>query len=150
MRIQYESNYASSSPQCRRRSNILGKFDFYWRWRSSIGLRLITFTALPQSTIADFAYKLLRWATLPILATEGDFSDKKSTSESFNHSSHLVGKSRNTFLNIFRLLYRFVSLILSFSRWALSLACPQGSCAAGAPNSFSRNRMAGIDPPSRM
>ena len=38
----------------------------------------------------------------------------------------------------------------SLSKWALSLACPQGKFAAGAENSFSKNRIVGMDPPSRM
>lgn len=38
----------------------------------------------------------------------------------------------------------------SLSKCALSLACPQGRLAAGAEKTFSRKRIVGIDPPSRM
>lgn len=58
--------------------------------------------------------------------------------------------SPNTFLKISLLLYRFRSRSRSLSRCALSLPCPHGKCAAWAPNSFSRKRIAGIEPPSRM
>lgn len=58
--------------------------------------------------------------------------------------------SPNTFLKISLLLYRFRSRSRSLSRCALSLPCPHGRCAAWAPNSFSRKRIAGMEPPSRM
>ena len=61
---------------------------------------------------------------------------------------YFLGNSLNTFLKISRLLYKLLTLSLSLSKCALSLACPQGSCAAGAPNSFSKNLILGIDPPS--
>ena len=63
---------------------------------------------------------------------------------------HLQGNSLNTFLNTSRPLNKFRSLSLSLSRCAASLAWPHGKCAAGASNSFSRNLIAGIEPPSRM
>ncbi len=63
---------------------------------------------------------------------------------------YFLGKSLNTRLKTSRLLYKFASLNLSLSKCAESLACPHGKCAAGASNSFSRNRIAGILPPSRM
>jgi len=63
---------------------------------------------------------------------------------------YLRGNSANTLVKILFAIPRFTTLILSLSKWALSLAWPHGSCAAGALNSFSKNRITGIDPPSRM
>src|SRR5690348_15155114 len=60
------------------------------------------------------------------------------------------GKRENTYWKISRLLYRFSTRNRSLYRCALSLACPQGRLAAGAENSFSMNRIVGIEPPSRM
>jgi hypothetical protein len=61
---------------------------------------------------------------------------------------YFIGSSLNTLLKISLLLYRFVNLKRSLSKCAESDACPQGKCAAGAPNSFSKNLIAGIEPPS--
>jgi len=62
--------------------------------------------------------------------------------------THFRGNSLNTLLKISLDLYRLLSLNLSLSKCALSLACPQGKCAAGASNSFSKNLILGIEPPS--
>lgn len=73
------------------------------------------------------------------------------TRRGFHHSQpHFKGNSPNTFLKMSRPLYRFTNRSRSLSRCAESLAWPTGKCAAGASNSFSKKRIAGIDPPSRM
>lgn len=73
-----------------------------------------------------------------------------SSTMQLDQGYHFFGSSRNTSLKIFLLLYKFTSLNRSLSKCALSLAWPQGRCAAGALNSFSRNLILGIEPPSRM
>lgn len=76
---------------------------------------------------------------------------RKGGNEAAARQNHSMPHSRaNTLPKISLALTRLMRLILSLAKCAESLARPQGKWAAGAPNSFSKKRMAGIEPPSRM
>jgi hypothetical protein len=111
-------------------------------------LKLEAFVGLWRQKMEENRVKLCGVAigNAPLGTANGKFRVRRFRSEIVT-IFYSLDSSANTFCSIFCPLSKLSTRNRSSTKCALSLACPIGKLTALAPNSFSNQRIPGIDPP---